>query len=235
MVATAHPEALEGRAAEGRSGFFITLEGGEGSGKSTLAAELARRLQADGRRVVLTEEPGGTPLGQQFWRYLRDPQSPPLTPLAELLWFEAARAQHVETVVRPALAEGAVVICDRYTDSSVAYQGFGRGLGREPVERLNETATGGLKPDRTLLLDLPPEDGLARARLLEEGDGAGKARDAIGGEQLAFHQRVREGFLEIARREPGRVIVIDATRPAAMVAEQAWRAIKHEAARRRRA
>jgi dTMP kinase len=203
-------------------GFLLTLEGGEGSGKSTLAKELARRLEAEGRKVVLTEEPGGTPLGEQFWRYLRDPDSPPLTPLAELFLFEAARAQHVETVIRPALAGGAVVICDRFGDSSVAYQGFGRELGRELVEQLNVAATGGLKPDLTLLLDLPPETGLARARSLEQGDGATKVQDAIGAETLAFHQRVREGFLQIARDEPGRVVVTDATAVVADVAATAW-------------
>lgn len=207
-------------------GFFLTLEGGEGSGKSTLARELARRLEAAGRRVVSTEEPGGTPLGQQFWRYLRDPDSPPLAPLAELLLFEAARAQHVETVVRPALDDGAVVVCDRYGDSSVAYQGYGRGLGRELVETLNAAATGGLQPDLTLLLDLPPETGLARARALERGDGATKTQDAIGAETLAFHQAVRQGFLEIAKGAPQRIVIIDATRPAGEVAEAAWKAVE---------
>ena len=207
-------------------GFFLTLEGGEGSGKSTLAAELARRLEAEGRVVVVTEEPGGTALGQRFWLYLRDPDSPPLSPLAELLLFEAARAQHVETVISPALADGAVIICDRYGDSSVAYQGFGRGLGRELVEALNATATGGLMPDLTLLLDLPPEVGLSRARSLEQGDGATKTRDAIGAEALAFHQRVRNGFLEIAKGEPERIVIIDASRPLAEVTEAAWERLR---------
>ena len=204
------------------SGFFLTLEGGEGSGKSTLAAELARLIESEGCLVAITEEPGGTPLGQQFWRYLRDPDSPPLTPLAELLLFEAARDQHVETVISPALAGGAVVICDRYADSSVAYQGYGRGLGRELVESLNTTATGGLQPDLTLLLDLPPEVGLGRARSLERGDGATKTRDAIGAEALAFHQRVRDGYLEIAAGEPERIIVVDASPPLAEVSRVVW-------------
>jgi len=207
-------------------GFFLTLEGGEGSGKSTLAAELGRRLEAEGRRVVRTEEPGGTPLGQQFWRYLRNPESPPLTPLAELLLFEAARAQHVEMMIRPALAEGAIVVCDRFTDSSVAYQGYGRALGAELVQTLNEIATGGLAPDLTVLLDLSPEAGLRRARSLESGDGATKTRDVIGGEADAFHQQVREGFLAIARGEPVRVVVIDASQAAAEVAEAAWGAVE---------
>ena len=203
-------------------GFFLTLEGGEGSGKSTLAAELAERFEAEGRRVVRTEEPGGTPLGDQFWRYLRDPGSPPLTPLAELLLFEAARAQHVAMVIRPALDEGAIVICDRFTDSSVAYQGYGRGLGADLVMELNDIATGGLNPNLTLLLDVSPDAGLSRARALESGEGASKARDAIGGEADAFHQAVREGFLALARSEPGRIAIIDATRPLDSVAEEAW-------------
>ena len=226
MSRPAHPQALRGPAEQLTPGFFLTLEGGEGSGKSTLAAELARRLREEGRRVLLTEEPGGTPLGQQFWRYLREPQSPPLTPLAELLLFEAARAQHVETVVRPALAEGAVVICDRFADSSIAYQGYGRDLGAGLVATLNGIATGGLTPDLTLLLDLPPEAGLRRARSLEEGDGATKARDAIGGEADAFHGRVREGFLAIVKREPERVKVLDATRPLPEVIEEAWQLLE---------
>lgn len=208
------------------TGFFLTLEGGEGCGKSTLATELARRLKDAGRRVVLTEEPGGTALGQQFWRYLRDSDSPPLIPVAELLWFEAARAQHVETVIRPALAEGAVVICDRFADSSVAYQGFGRELGQEVVEGLNSIATGGLRPDLTLVLDVSPEVGLGRARSLERGAGATKTQDAIGAETLAFHRRVREGYLQIAEDEPGRVIIVDASRVIAEVAEESWRVVE---------
>ncbi len=208
------------------SGVFITLEGGEGSGKSTLAKELARRLEEIGRKVLLTEEPGGTLLGEQFWRYLRDPHSPPLSPMAELLWFEAARAQHVETVVRPALGEGAVVICDRFADSSVAYQGFGRELGREVVERLNAIATAGLQPDLTLLLDLPPEAGLSRAQFLEHGAGATKLRDVIGAETLAFHQRVRVGFLQIAKDEPERIVTIDASKAIDEVSEESWRAVE---------
>jgi dTMP kinase len=203
-------------------GFFLTLEGGEGSGKSTLVAELAKRLRESGLRVVLTEEPGGTSLGQEFWRYLRDPASPPLSPLAEVFLFEAARAQHVETVIRPALDAGAIVICDRFSDSSVAYQGFARGLGRQLVEELNAIATGGLRPDLTLLLDVAPETGLSRARSLEQGDGATKTRDAIGAEDVVFHQRVREGFLQIACEEPGRVCVVDATGSQEDVVAEAW-------------
>ncbi len=204
--------------------LFITLEGGEGSGKSTVAAELARRLEAEGHSVTLTEEPGGTELGRHFWTYLRG-AAEPLSPLAELLLFEAARAQHVDRVVRPALEAGHVVVCDRFTDSSVAYQGCGRELGQKFVQSLNETATGKLRPDVTLLLDVPVETGLRRARSLEGGEGASKSRDSIGGEAAAFHQRVRDGFLAIAASEPERVLRIDASRPLDEVIEACWKRV----------
>jgi dTMP kinase len=213
----------EGRGGE-LTGLFITLEGGEGSGKSTVAAELARRLEAEGRAVTLTEEPGGTELGRHFWAYLRG-AGEPLSPLAELLLFEAARAQHVDRVIRPALDAGRVVVCDRFIDSSVAYQGYGRGLGSALVESLNEIATGGLRPGITLLLDVPVETGLRRARSLEDGDGAAKTRDSIGGEAASFHQRVRDGFLAIATSEPERVLRIDAARPLDEVVEACWQRV----------
>jgi dTMP kinase len=212
-------------------GLFITLEGGEGSGKSTVAAELARRLEAEGHAVTLTEEPGGTELGRHFWTYLRG-AGEALSPLAELLLFEAARAQHVDRAIRPALEAGHIVVCDRFADSSVAYQGYGRELGRALVDSLNETATGGLRPDFTLLLDVPVEIGLRRARSLEGGEGAAKARDSIGGEAVAFHQRVRDGFLAIAEAEPGRVLRIDATRPLDEVIETCWLRVSEALAKR---
>jgi dTMP kinase len=212
----------EGRG-EDLTGLFITLEGGEGSGKSTVAAELARRLEAEGHAVTLTEEPGGTELGRHFWTYLRT--SEPLSPLAELLLFEAARAQHVDRVIRPALDAERIVVCDRFIDSSVAYQGYGRGLGQALVKSLNETATGGLKPHCTLLLDVPVQIGLKRARSLEAGEAATKSRDVIGGEAAAFHQRVRDGFLAIAEAETRRIHRIDATRPLDEVIEACWKRV----------
>jgi dTMP kinase len=211
--------------------LFITLEGGEGSGKSTVAAELARRLEGDGRSVMLTEEPGGTELGRHFWTYLRG-AGEPLSPLAELFLFEAARAQHVDRLIRPALGAEHIVVCDRFVDSSLAYQGYGRELGQELVESLNQTATGGLRPDVTLLLDVPAEIGLRRARSLEAGDSATKSRDAIGGEAAAFHQRVRDGFLAIAAAEPGRVSRIDASRPLDQVIEACWKRVSEALVRR---
>ena len=178
--------------------------------------------------MLTTEEPGGTDLGRQFWAFLQErarAAAAPLEPLAELLLFEAARAQHVAEVIRPALAAGRVVLCDRFADSSIAYQGYGRGLDLALVEEANRIATGGLAPDLTLLLDVPVEAGLARAKAAEAHGGAKKAPDAIGQETLAFHERVREGFLEIARKEPGRVAVIDTTRPQEAVLEAAWEVV----------
>ena len=163
-----------------RRGWFIAIEGGEGSGKSTVHAALGEALRADGRGVVMTREPGGTELGEQI-RVLVLAQKSLETEVAELLLFEAARAQLVATVIRPALRRGDVVLCDRFAASSVAYQGFGRGLGRDLVERANNIATGGLKPDLTLLLDLPAAEGLAR----RAGAGASNHFDV---ETLAFHE-----------------------------------------------
>ena len=167
------------------TGRFIVIEGGEGAGKSRLLAALGERLGADGREVVLTREPGGTALGEQI-RSLVLGDVAAGDHLAELLLFEAARAHLVATVIRPALERGAIVLCDRFAASSVAYQGFGRGLGREVVERANAIATGGLVADLTLLLDLPVEAGLAR----RAGDGAANHFDR---ETVAFHERVRDG------------------------------------------
>jgi len=186
-------------------GLFITLEGGEGSGKSTLAAALARALEERRYTVCLTREPGGTQLGQAIERMFQQHEAGDTpAPLAELFLFVADRAQHVSEKIAPALAAGDIVVCDRFTDSSLAYQGFGRGLDLGFIRTLNEAATGGLKPDLTLLLDLPPEVGLARAPV---------QTDATGREHLDFHTRVREGFLQLAREEPGRFVVIDATLP----------------------
>lgn len=182
------------------NGLLITLEGGEGSGKSTLAQALADRLAGGGYSVCLTREPGGTELGQAVQRLLEGDHAPP--PLTELLLFVADRAQHVNEVIAPALAASKIVICDRFADSTLAYQGFGRGLDADLIRRLNAEATGGLKPDLTVLLDLPPEAGLGRE---------GAQLDVTGRESLDFHRRVREGFLALAREEPERFVVIDAT------------------------
>jgi len=186
-----------------RTGLFVAIEGGDGAGKSRLQAALAGRL-AGRAEIVLTREPGGTPLGEQI-RSLLLAQRSLAGPLAELLLFEAARAHLVATVIRPALERGAIVICDRFTASSVAYQGFGRGLGRAIVERANALATGDTSPDLTLLLDLPVEAGLAR----RAGDGGTNHFD---NETVAFHERVRAGYRELALAS-GSWCVIDATQP----------------------
>jgi dTMP kinase len=197
-------------------GRFIVLEGGEGAGKSTVQRALADRLRD--REIVVTREPGGTPLGERV-REILLAQHAAGDALAELLLFEAARAQLVATVIRPALDRGAIVLCDRFAASSVAYQGYGRGLGRDVVERANAIATGGLAPDLTLLLDLPVEAGLAR----RSREGAANHFDA---ETVAFHERVRAGFLELTRETPERWRIIDASRPVDDVAAACWSAIE---------
>ena len=198
-------------------GALITLEGGEGSGKTTLAAQMAQWLRDKGQTVSVTREPGGTELGKLIEGILQEEQSSPLSPLAELLLFEADRAQHVSEVIVPALNTRRLVVCDRFTDSSLAYQGYGRGLGLELIRRLNDEATCGLKPDLTLLLDVPPEVGLSR-----DGD----QKHLTGRETLEFHERVRGGFLELARAEPERFVVIDGTLVLEEVTERAITAIR---------
>jgi dTMP kinase len=202
---------------EARGRFFV-IEGGEGAGKSTLLRALAGRIAAAGRECVATREPGGTPLGERI-RDLVLAHDAPLDSLAELLLFEAARAQLVATVIRPALDRGAVVVCDRFAASSIAYQSYGRGLPRDAVERANAVATGGLSPDLVLLLDLPVADGLAR----RAGDGGANRFER---EDAAFHERVRQGFLSLAREEPERWRVIDATGALDGVTNVAWTAVE---------
>lgn len=193
-------------------GLFVTLEGGDGSGKSTLATSLAKWLRDQGFDAVVTQEPAGTPLGLSIWSIFKETRPDhvsSIAPMTELLLMEAARAQHVEEILRPALGRGDVVICDRYMDSTIAYQGHGRGLDLELVTALNEIATSGLEPDLTFLLDVPPEVGTTRV----DGRKATKAEDSIGAEATDFHERVRSGFLALADAEPDRIVVIDATEP----------------------
>jgi dTMP kinase len=189
----------------GRPGLFITFEGGEGSGKSTQIARLAERLRAGGRDPVVTREPGGTPLGEGIRALLLDPARPP-DALTEALLMVAARAELVARVIRPALARGQVVLCDRYADSTLVYQGAGRGLDRALLRSLNEAATGGLTPDLTLLLDLDPAIGLSRRSAAGEPNRLDR-------EPEAFHARVRAAYLELSREEPARWVALDATLP----------------------
>lgn len=191
------------------SGTFVTFEGIEGSGKSTQARRLAERLRRSGHEVVLTREPGGTALGRRL-RELLLAEGSPVLPEAELLLYAADRAQHVAETIAPALAREAVVLCDRFLDATLAYQGAARGLGTEAVLALHRRPPLDLRPHRTVLLDLPPEHGLARARGRDAGRHEGLDEGRFEAEPLAFHRRVREGYLAIAAAEPDRVRVIAA-------------------------
>lgn len=181
-------------------GYFIAFEGGEGAGKSTQEARLAASLTARGHSVVRTREPGGTPAGEQIRHVLLSPEFEGLDPRAEALLFAASRGEHVARVIRPALLRGDVVICDRYIDSSVAYQGYGRELGPTRVRNLSLWATRELLPHLTVVLDVDPEVGLARFT----------ERDRLEAEPLEYHQAVRAAFLALAEEEPGRYLVLDA-------------------------
>ncbi|MGC9357849.1 MAG: dTMP kinase [Anaerolineae bacterium] len=185
-------------------GLFITLEGPEGSGKTTQLPLLADWLEAQGRSVLRTREPGGTPIGERIRALLHDPAHTEMTARAEILLYSASRAQHVEEIIRPALTQGRIVLCDRYFDSTYAYQGYGRGLSLKDLETITHFATGGLTPDVTLYLDIEPEQGLRRRK-----DG-GEELNRLDREALAFHRRVRQGYLEMAAREPARWFIVEA-------------------------
>ena len=190
--------------------MFITLEGTEGSGKSTQIEAIVGWLQAAGFEVTTTREPGGTRIGNQIRSVLLDPDNYGLVPMAELLLYVADRAQHVETVIRPALSAGGVVVCDRYFDATLVYQGYARGLDRETIRQLHRLACRGLMPDLTLLFDLEPEIGLARAWRRIGSDSTNARESRFENEQLAFHRRVRAGYLALAESDPGRFHLIDA-------------------------
>lgn len=202
-----------------RRGPFITIEGPEGAGKTTQAARLERALRGRGIAVRRTREPGGTALGERIRDLLLAPSETPHDPLADALLFNAARRQLVEEVIEPALAAGEVVLCARFADSTRAYQGYGGGLPLPELKRLEEVATGGLTPDLTILLDLPVETGLGRK-------GADDQTRFETQYDLAFHRRVRNGFLAMAVAEPGRFIVLDATADEDRVAERILRAVE---------
>jgi dTMP kinase len=187
--------------------YFITLEGPDGGGKTTQARLLADWLRERGHDVVLTREPGGSGIGDRIRAVLHDPANTAMDARAEILLYSADRAQHVAQLIRPALARGQIVVSDRYADSTLAYQGYGRGLDLEMLRAITAFATGGLAPGLTLCLDIAPQAGLARRR---SGEGEWNRLDA---ETLEFHQRVRAGYLELAGQEPARWVVIDADRP----------------------
>ncbi|HXA95529.1 MAG TPA: dTMP kinase [Candidatus Dormibacteraeota bacterium] len=203
-------------------GVLVTVEGVEGSGKSTQCGRLAAYLAGRGLEVVQTSEPDGTPLGLRVRSLFEDGPTP--TPLTQAFLFMAARQEHVSRVIAPALARGAVVISDRYADATVAYQGYGQGMDVQTVRELNLLATGGILPDLTLVLDLDPAAGMARIH--------GRALDAFEKMDLAFHRRVREGYLEIARADKSRVQVLSADRTSDQLHADVVRAVDDLLARR---
>jgi dTMP kinase len=188
-------------------GRFITFEGIDGCGKTTQFRILAQWLRDRGKEVVETVEPGGTAIGQQIRRILLDPASAEIQPRTELLLYFASRAQNVEQVIRPALEAGSIVLCDRFTDSTLVYQGCGRGLDTDVVRDLDRIACRGLKPDLTFLIDIDLETSLMRAKRRNERVGPAESR--IDEESAAFHERVRQGYLALAKAEPDRIAVID--------------------------
>jgi len=195
-----------------RGGFFVSFEGPEGSGKSTQIHRLAASLAEQGHTVWTTREPGGTRAGEMIRPILLGPQAGTLSAWSEALLFTAARAQLVDEVIRPRLQRGELILCDRYSDSTLAYQGYGRGIELETLRQLQAEATGGLTPDLTLLLDLPVEAGLARIPRT--------AKDRLDRETIAFHERVYAGYHEMAAREPHRWRQVDASRDADDVASR---------------
>jgi dTMP kinase len=194
-------------------GLFITFEGGEGCGKSTHSRLLLKKFEQRNVPVVLTHEPGGTALGDELRRALKKRRNSFISPQAELFLVAASRAQLVAEVIRPALQEGKVVLCDRFTHSTMVYQGYGRGLDFTAIQMVNNMATRNLNPDLIIFLDIPPKQGLARKRSL---------KDRFELEDLSFHRRVREGYLKMAKAEPDRWLVIDASLPKSKVAKIIW-------------
>ncbi len=194
--------------------LFIVFEGGEGCGKSTQTRALYRRLSKDGFGAVLTREPGGTRLGERVRRHLKQTDETPISPLAELFLIATARAQLVSEVIRPELEKGKTVICDRFTPSTLAYQGYGRGLDTDAIRDVNDIATDGMSPDLIVLLDIPVEAGLSRKKSRE--------RDRFESESLAFHSRVRRGYLDLAEADPRRWLVVDGRLPRKAIESAIW-------------
>jgi dTMP kinase len=201
-----------------KAGLFITFEGGEGAGKTTLIEEVARTLASQGLTVLKVREPGGTGLGEDL-RTLLLQHKGPISPYAELALFLASRAEHIFEVIAPALKEGKIVLCDRFNDSSIAYQGKARALGVEKVAQMCDFISEGLKPALTLYLDLDPKVGLSRA-------AKARAQDRIEAEKLSFHQKIREAYLSIHRAEPSRFCLIDAASPPDQVFQQAMKYLR---------
>jgi len=201
------------------TGTFITFEGIEGSGKSTQIALLANYLTARGIRNVLTREPGGTLIGDQVRKILLDPANRSLDPAAELLLYAASRAQHLREIILPALANGMTVLCDRFSDATLAYQGYGRGLDIEMIRSLDRIVTTGMRPDLTILFDIEASRGIARARGRNNSLGL-EAEARFENEALVFHERVRQGYLTLVAQEPDRIRIVDASGTSEAVQEQ---------------
>ena len=187
--------------------MFITLEGPEGSGKTCHIPELAQTLEQAGYEVIVTREPGGTPIGDEIRKTLLKLGNTAMHPTTEILLFQASRAQHVEELIRPSIAEGKIVLCDRFADSTMAYQGYGHQTNLDQLAQIIRFATGGLEPDLTLLLDVPIEVGLQRRS--EDSENWNR----LDAKEEAFHQRVRDGYLEMAAAHPGRWEIVDASQP----------------------
>jgi dTMP kinase len=202
-----------------KQGFFITFEGIEGSGKSTQAKMLADALSASGLEVVLTHEPGGTVIGDCIRDILLSSEHTEMHPTTELLLYAAARSQHLVEKIFPALNRGAIVICDRFSDSTIAYQGFGRNIAKELIDSLDAIATGHFRPRLTFLCDLNVHEGLTRNRIANKSD-------RLEQESIAFHERVRNGFLFLAKQEPDRFRIIDASRHPQIIAAEIFEHVK---------
>lgn len=209
---------------ESRLGRFISLEGGEGTGKSTQIQHLGERLKDVGYDVVTTREPGGTPLGEQLRTLLLKHDAPPRCRMAEALLFYAARADHLDQVICPAIKRGAWVVTDRFSDSTLAYQGAAGKLPVEVLKPIDEAVVGPSKPDLTIIMDLDPSLGLQRAAVRARDIGI-RATDCFESENLQFHQELRDAFLEIAFREPERCVVVDASASEAEVEVEIWRIV----------
>ena len=203
------------------TGLFITFEGGEGCGKSTQIAALKARLEAMGKTVVQTREPGGTALGEYVRSLLQhDDAGQGMTPEAELLLFAASRAQHVRELIAPAIAQGKIVLCDRFLDSTTVYQGVARAIDTKKVDTINQFAIGDTKPDLTILIDLPPEIGLARVHARSDGQ-----LDRMENEAIEFFQAVRQGYLDLAKSEPKRFLVLDGSQSVEELETQIWQRV----------
>lgn len=209
-----------------RKSAFITLEGIEGTGKSTQSKRLAKRLRGEGYDCLLTREPGGTPIGREIRRVILSPKHGRMSPETELGLYFSDRAQHLREVVWPALEAGRVVVCDRFTDSTLAYQGYGRGLPLRLIRSLDRVMTGEFRPTVTLLLDIPAEEGLRRALRRNRQSAAHRKEGRFEEEALAFHDRVRKGYLKMARREPDRYVTVNAEGTMKDVHDSLWAALK---------